>query len=59
MNYLYLNYLYYDNQTGQPFYVVANSIDSADRIAHFYFDDPEFISNDDDYTAEMMGYDTY
>ena len=59
MNYLYLNYLYYDNQTGESFYVVANSVDSADRIASFYFDDPEFISIDDDYTAEMMGYDTY
>ena len=54
-----MNYLYYDNQTGEYFYVVANSIDSADRIAYFYFDDPKFISIDDDYTAEMMGYDTY
>nr|DAJ92082.1 MAG TPA: hypothetical protein [Caudoviricetes sp.] len=54
-----MNYLYYDNQTGEYFYVVANSVDSADRIAYFYFDDPEFISIDDDYIAEMMGYDTY
>lgn len=54
-----MNYLYYDNQTGEYFYVVANSIDSADRIAYFYFDDPEFISIDDNYTAEIMGYDTY
>ena len=67
-----MNYLYYDNQTGEYFYVVANSIDSADRIAYFYFDDTAFLSLAaaslppdlwhyfcQDYTAEMMGYDTY
>lgn len=54
-----MNYLYYDSQTGENFYVNADNKDSADRIAYFYFADPEFISIDDDYTAEMVGYDTY
>ena len=54
-----MNYLYYDNETGEYFYVISNSIDSADNIAARYFDAPEFVCIDDDYTAEMMGYDTY
>ena len=54
-----MNYLYYDNQTGEHFYVNADNRDSADRIAYFYFDDYEFICIDDDITAEMSGYDTY
>ena len=54
-----MNYLYYDHQTGENFYVVADNKDSAYRIAYFYFDDPEFICIDDDIVAEMTGYDTY
>lgn len=54
-----MNYLYYDNETGEYFYVISNSIDSADNIAARYFDDPEFVCIDDQYTAEMMWYDTY
>lgn len=54
-----MNYLYYDYQTGVLFYVNADNKDGADRIAYFYFSDPEFISIDDDITAEMNGYDTY
>ena len=54
-----MNYLYYDNHTGENFYVNADNKDSADRIAYFYFDDPEFVYIDDDIVAEMTGYDTY
>lgn len=54
-----MNYLYYDNQTGEYFYVIANSIDSADQVAYLNFEEPEFVCIQDDYKAEMMGYDTY
>ena len=54
-----MNYLYYDYQTGEHFYVNADNKDSADRIAYSYFAEPEFICIDDDITAEMSGYDTY
>ena len=54
-----MNYLYYDEQTGEHFYVNADNKDSADRIAYFYFADPEFICIDDDDTAEFMVCDTY
>lgn len=54
-----MNYLYYDEQTGEHFYVYTDNKDSADRIAYFYFAEPEFICIDDDITAEMNGYDTY
>lgn len=50
-----MNYLYYDNHTGENFYVNADNKDSADRIAYFYFDDPEFVCIDDDIIAEMTG----
>lgn len=54
-----MNYLYADRQTGERFYVNADNKDSADRIAYFYFEKPEFICIDDDIIAEMTGYDTY
>lgn len=54
-----MNYLYYDNETGEYFYVIADSIDIADQIAFYYFYDPEFVCIHDDYKTEMMGYDIY
>lgn len=54
-----MNYLYYDYNTGEHFYVSADHKDDADWIAYFYFADPEFICIDDDITAEASGYDTY
>lgn len=54
-----MNYLYCDYRTGEHFYVTADNKDSADRIAYYYFSEPEFIGIDDDDTADMNGYDTY
>lgn len=54
-----MNYLYYDYQTGEHFYVNADHKDGADRMAYSYFAEPEFICIDDDITAEVSGYDTY
>ena len=54
-----MNYLYYDYNTGEHFYVNADRKDGADMIAYFFFKDPKFICVDDDITAEMSGYDTY
>lgn len=54
-----MNYLYYDYNTGEHFYVNAEHKDDADWMAYFYFADPEFICIDDDITAEASGYDTY
>lgn len=54
-----MNYLYYDNQTGEYFYVIADSVDSAEDIAYLYFEEPEFVCIHDNYIADMRGYDTY
>ena len=43
-----MNYLYYDYQTGEYFYVNAEHKDGADRIWHRRY-----------VTADMNGYDTY
>ena len=32
-----MNYLYYDYQTGEYFYVNTDNTDSAVRMAYFYF----------------------
>ena len=54
-----MNYLYYDYNTGEHFYVSADHKEGADMVAYFFFKDPKFICVDDDVTAEMSGYDTY
>lgn len=53
------NFLYYDKETGEEFYVQAKDRYEADVIAHEYFVEPVFVRVDDNSTAELLGLDTY
>lgn len=52
------NYLYEDDITGEMFYVQADNRYEADLIAEVNFEEPHFIREDNDYIAELYGYDT-
>lgn len=55
----YKNYLFFDEETGENFFVETNSLAKAIEIAREYFDEPTFV---DVYTvaeAELLGFDTY
>lgn len=49
------NYLFYDEETGEHFFVQDESLWKANETAHKYFKRPFSI----DAEAEMYGYDTY
>lgn len=53
------NYLFYDEETGEYFFVQNESLWKANEIAHKYFKRPFSIDEMDDAEAEMYGYDTY
>ena len=54
-----MNYLFVDNETGEWFFVYADSFKKALEIAYENFDDPEYIYEFTDAEAEWYGYDTY
>ena len=63
-----LNYLFYDIETGESFFVQAHSLTDAEDIVvnEVYGGDIDYISDCVEYItyytdeeAEMMGYDTY
>ncbi len=54
-----MNYLFVDNETGERFFVQADSFKEAEEIAYENFDDPEYIDEFTDAEAEWFGYDTY
>jgi hypothetical protein len=53
------NYLFYDEETGEYFFVQDESLWKANETAHKYFKRPFSIDEMDDAEAEMYGYDTY
>lgn len=53
------NYLFYDEETGEHFFVKDESLWKANETAHKYFKRPFSIDEMDDAEAEMYGYDTY
>ena len=53
------NYLFYDEETGEYFFVQDESLWKANETAHKYFKRPFSIDEMDDTEAEMYGYDTY
>ena len=54
------NYEFYDNDTGEKFFVQEENLEKAKATAQDYFENPKFCGNVyDDVTAEMLGYDTY
>lgn len=54
------NYKFYDNETGEIFFVQAENLQKAVEIANDYFEAPQFTREIyDDEEAEVLGYDTY
>lgn len=54
-----LNYWFMDLSIAEDFFVQAESLEKAKKIAETYFDEPEFFCVVDDEEAEMWGFDTY
>lgn len=52
-------YFFEDLTTGEEFFVEADSLKDAQRIANTYFEEPNLISKVTSEEAEMMGFDTY
>lgn len=48
-----------DKVTGEDFFVEANTKEEAIQIAKNYFEKPVCYGEVDDFTADMLGYDTY
>lgn len=53
------NFLFYDDETGEHFFVKDKDLWRANVTAHQYFKRPFAIDEMDDAEAEMYGYDTY
>lgn len=53
------NYLFQDEETGEKFFVQADSLKEAEEIAFDNFDEPVYIDHFTDEEAEWFGYDTY
>lgn len=54
------NYKFYDDETGEIFFVQAENLQKAVEIAKDYFEEPQFTREIyDDEEAEILGYDTY
>lgn len=55
----YKDYLFFDEETGENFFVETNSLAKAVEIAREYFDDPTFVEVYTSAEAEILGFDTY
>lgn len=53
------NFYFVDNETGEDFIVVADTLRDAIHIASAYFEEPQFLREISEYEAEMIGVDTY
>ena len=54
------NSLFYDEETGEKFFVQENNgLSAANEIAHQYFKRPFFMTDMNDAEAEVYGFDTY
>lgn len=53
------NFYFVDNETGEDFIVVTDTLRDAIHIASTYFEEPQFLREISDYEAEMIGVDTY
>ena len=55
----YKDYLFFDEETGENFFVETNSLAKAVEIAREYFDEPTFVEVYTSAEAELLGFDTY
>lgn len=54
------NFMFYDNETGETFFVQEETLEKAKETASEYFNEPKYQNVwYDDYAAEQLGYDTY
>lgn len=53
------NFYFVDDETGEDFIVVADTLRDAIHIATTYFEEPQFLREISEYEAEMIGVDTY
>ena len=53
------NYLFYDEETGEHFFVQEVNLWKANQTAHLFFQRPFYKCSMSDAEAEMYGYDTY
>lgn len=53
------NYKFYDDITGEEFFVQANNQTTAIMVAHDYFEAPIYQGEYSDQEAEWLGLDTY
>ena len=53
------NFYFVDDETGEDFIVVADTLRDAIHIASTYFEEPQFLREISEYEAEMIGVDTY
>lgn len=52
-------YLFYDNASGEMFFVETDMKEKAILTARAYFEEPIFEGEVTHWEAEMLGYDTY
>ena len=56
----YKNYLFYDEETGEEFFVATKrGLSDAKETAHAYFTNPIYRGCFSDDEADILGYDTY
>ena len=55
----YKDYLFFDEETGENFFIETNSLAKAVEIAREYFDEPTFVEVYTSAEAEVLGFDTY
>lgn len=53
------NYLFYDEEIGEHFFVQEVNLRKANQTAHLFFQRPFYKCSMNDAEAEMYGYDTY
>lgn len=52
-------YHFYDRETSEEFFVEEETLELAKQVAREYFENPKYLGKVDEYTANMLGYDTY
>lgn len=55
----YWDFLFYDEETGEEFFVECETLKEAKRTAKMYFAEPKYIDKYSETEAEILGYDTY
>ena len=53
------DFLFYDKETGEEFFVEVETLDDALAIANNYFESPCLIDVMTTEEADILGYDTY